>query len=257
MCEARCGVFEDFEYLRIFFTTKALSALSLTKRRLNLEQPLVKLSALSGRPDESSRTGLSGKYFGLKPNIMFDQLRNKFPLSDDKWNDYVSCFKQMQVPARTILLKEGDIPNKMFLIEKGCARAWFNNDGKDVTFQFFFENSSFSSIESFKKNVPSVVTLETIEPCILWAISKKDIKRIIAEVSEVPALRDKFIDAIFERTFDYMKYFFSFIKDTPAQRYEALIKDRPQIVQRVPQHYIASYLGVSTVHLSRIKSKRK
>ena len=60
---------------------------------------------------------------------------------------------------------------------------------------------------------------------------------------------------LFQRTFDYMKYFVSFIKDSPTQRYLNLIEERPQIIQRVPQHYIASYLGVTTVHLSRIKSK--
>ncbi|MGH2563204.1 MAG: Crp/Fnr family transcriptional regulator [Ginsengibacter sp.] len=186
---------------------------------------------------------------------MLDQFRNKLPLDDETWNDYISCFKRITVPAKTILLKEGDISKKVFLIEKGCIRVWFNNDGKDVTFQFFFEGSTVASIESFRKKISSPVTIETIEPCILWYIHKKDMDRIIAEISEVPSLRDKFIDAIFERTFDYMKHFFSFIKDTPLQRYVNLIKDKPQVVQRVPQHYIASYLGVSTVHLSRIKNK--
>jgi DNA-directed RNA polymerase specialized sigma subunit len=52
-----------------------------------------------------------------------------------------------------------------------------------------------------------------------------------------------------------MKHFVSFIKDSPTQRYLNLIEERPQVLQRVPQHYIASYLGVSTVHLSRIKSQ--
>ena len=71
----------------------------------------------------------------------------------------------------------------------------------------------------------------------------------------MPDLRIKFIDAIFERTFDYMKYFFSFLKDSPMQRYQNLLNDNPKIVQRVPQHYIASYLGISAVHLSRIKKQ--
>jgi len=186
---------------------------------------------------------------------MFDQFRNKFPIDDDKWSDYISCFKRMKVSARTALLKEGDIPKNMFVIEKGCIRVWFNNDGKDVTTQFFFENNMVSSIESFRKGYPSPVTIETIEPCVLWYIHKKDADRIIAEVSELPVLREMIMDAVFERTFDYMKQFFSFIKDTPQQRYLNLVKDKPQVVQRVPQHYIASYLGVSTVHLSRIKSK--
>jgi hypothetical protein len=62
------------------------------------------------------------------------------------------------------------------------------------------------------------------------------------------------IDKIFERTFDYMKYFFSMVKNTPQERYINLLKERPEIIKRVPQHYIASYLGISTVHLSRLKS---
>jgi hypothetical protein len=52
-----------------------------------------------------------------------------------------------------------------------------------------------------------------------------------------------------------MKHFFSFIKDSPAQRYQNLMKEKPEIIRRIPQHYIASYLGVSSVHLSRIKNK--
>ncbi|HEY0297929.1 MAG TPA: Crp/Fnr family transcriptional regulator [Arachidicoccus sp.] len=186
---------------------------------------------------------------------MFEQLKNEFPIDDDKWKDYESYFIRMEVPAKTTLLREGDIAKKLFLIEKGCIRVWYNNNGKDVTFQFFFENSAVASIESFRKKISSPVAIETIEPCVLWYIQKKDMDRIIAEISTVAALREKYIDAVFERTFDYMKHFFSFIKDTPQQRYINLVNDKPQIVQRVAQHYIASYLGITKVHLSRIKSK--
>lgn len=186
---------------------------------------------------------------------MFEQFRNKFELSDDKWNDYISCFNRIEVPAKTVLLEEGKISKKMYLIEKGCVRVWFNNNGKDVTSQFFFENESVGSIESFMKNIPSPTTIETIEHSILWWIHKDDLTRIIEEIKEIPKLRDMYIDKIFDRTFDYMKYFFSSIKDSPQQRYLDLLKERPEIVKRVPQHYIASYLGISTVHLSRIKSK--
>jgi CRP-like cAMP-binding protein len=186
---------------------------------------------------------------------MFDQFRNKFSLDDDKWNDYTGCFQQMHVASKTTLLKEGDISKKLFVIETGCIRAWFNNDGKDVTFQFFVENGVVASIESFRKKIPSLISIETIEPSVLWFIHKKDVDRIIAETNDIPELRNRFINAIFERTYGYMKHFFSFIKDTPLQRYLNLIADQPQIIQRVPQHYIASYLGISTVHLSRIKNK--
>ncbi|MBB4803925.1 CRP-like cAMP-binding protein [Flavobacterium nitrogenifigens] len=186
---------------------------------------------------------------------MFNQFRNKFPLSEEKWNEYIGYFNRIEVAAKTTLLEEGEISKKLYLIEKGCIRVWFNHNGKDLTSQFFFENQSVASIESFIKKFPSPVFVETIEPSILWWIHKKDLDTIIEEIKEIPELRDRLIDKLFQRTFDYMKHFFSFIKDSPAQRYQSLIEEKPEIVQRVPQHYIASYLGVSTVHLSRIKSK--
>lgn len=161
----------------------------------------------------------------------------------------------MEVPAKVLLLQEGEISCNVYYLEKGMARAWYNNDGKDVTFQFFLENTMFSSLESFKKGLPSMVSFETIEPCILYKINRSDVEAFLEEVYENPELRNIFMDALFERIFDYMKHFFSFIKDTPQQRYLNLVKQKPEIIKRVPQHYIASYLGITTVHLSRIKSK--
>lgn len=143
----------------------------------------------------------------------------------------------------------------MFLIEKGCIRVCYNHNGKDITTQFFIENNIVGSIESFRKQVASEVSIETIEPSVIWWISKRDADKIIEEVKEIPVLRDHYINAIFERTFTYIRHFVSFIKDTPQERYLQLINEKPQIIQRVPQHYIASYLGITKVHLSRLKNK--
>lgn len=186
---------------------------------------------------------------------MFNQFRNKFPLTDEKWNEYIGYFSRLEVTAKTTLLEEGEVSKKLYIIEKGCIRVWFNNNGKDLTTQFFFENQSVASIESFMKKLPSPTNIETIEPSILWWIHKNDLDKILEEIKEIPELRDSLINMLFERTFDYMKYFVSFIKNSPVERYTNLIKERPQIIMRVPQHYIASYLGITTVHLSRLKSK--
>src|ERR1700712_4021524 len=109
---------------------------------------------------------------------MFDQFKHKFPLNEKQWCDYISCFKRIEVPAKTTLLREGEISKKLFLIEEGCVRVWFNNNGKDVTFQFFLENTTVASIESFLKKFPSPLIIETIEPSVLWWIHKKDVDRI-------------------------------------------------------------------------------
>lgn len=186
---------------------------------------------------------------------MFEQFRTNFELDDDKWSDYVQCFKRIEVPAKTILLSEGEVARNMFVIEKGSIRVWFNHNGKDISYQFFFELETVGSLESFYKQIPSLVYVETIEPCVLWKIHKVDLDRIIREIEEIPSIREKYIEKIVNRTFDYMHYFFSTIRETPQERYLNLIQERPDIVKRVPQHFIASYLGISTVHLSRIKSK--
>jgi hypothetical protein len=72
---------------------------------------------------------------------------------------------------------------------------------------------------------------------------------------DIPEIREKWIEVLVDRNIHYMKHCLSFIKDTPQQRYLNLLQTQPHIIQRIPQHYIASYLGITTVHLSRIKSK--
>ncbi|WP_254560581.1 Crp/Fnr family transcriptional regulator [Dyadobacter diqingensis] len=188
-------------------------------------------------------------------STFLEKFRANFPVPSEKWDSYLGRFKRIQVPAKTVLLHEGDISRKAFLIEKGCLRVWFNNNGDDVTFQFFFENNTVSSIESFRKNIPSLFSIETIEPCTLWWIDKLDVEFLLADVSEIPAMRDQILDVMFGRTLHYMQHFLSFIRDSPQQRYVNLLTQQPYVVQRVPQHYIASYLGISRVHLSRIKNK--
>lgn len=188
---------------------------------------------------------------------MFDKFKDKFPFPEEKWNEYVSYYKRIEVPAKTILLKEGEVSKKAFMIEKGCLRLWFSNQGKNITFQFFFENEAVSSAESFRKNIPSLFTIETIEPCIIHWIHKKNMEKIMNDMNEIPQMRGQMLNIAFDRQFHYMKQFLSFIKDSPKQRYLNLIKEKPQILKRIPQQYIASYLGITPVSLSRIRSKLK
>jgi CRP-like cAMP-binding protein len=186
---------------------------------------------------------------------MLDIFKNNFPLLKDKWDEYVSYYHRIEVPAGTILLKEGKVSKKAFMIEKGCLRVWFINNGKDITFQFFFENEVVSSGESFRKNIPSYFTIETIEPSVLHWIHKKDLDKIFSDISEIPEMRNNMLNLAFERQYHYMKQFLSYIKDSPEQRYINLLKEKPHIVQRVPLHYIATYLGITPVSLSRIRKR--
>ena len=170
-----------------------------------------------------------------------------------EWNKYIHFFKRQEIPARTILLNEGEVSKKAYYVEKGCIRLWFNNDGKDITFQFFFEGEGVTSIESFRTNQPGSYNIESIEPCIIQSISKKDFETVL---QSSPLIAKQMEELTFKRLIFYQRLFLSLIKDNPQKRYQELIKNNPKILQRVPQHYIASYLGITSVSLSRIRNRR-
>lgn len=185
------------------------------------------------------------------------QLTDYFPTLSEQLKEITVQYHRMEVPAKTILLREGDISRKAYIIEKGSLRAWFNNKGKDVTFQFFFEGEAVSSIESFRKKVPSLYAIETIEPCILHWIQKKDWEAVLKIIGTSAEANAQLMDVMLERQLNYMRQFMSFIRDTPRERYLNLLREKPHIIQRVPQHYIASYLGITPVSLSRIRNAAK
>src|SRR5699024_5726686 len=131
---------------------------------------------------------------------------------NNQWKPFGSYFKKQEIPAKTVLLEEGKISRMMFFIEKGCLRTWVNNDGQEITTQFFFENDSVSSIESFRNNHPSFYSIESIEPCVLQTLSQKDFQMII-ETS--PELKREMEEHLFSRLFQAQQLFYSYLKNNP------------------------------------------
>lgn len=164
-----------------------------------------------------------------------------------------NLFKKLVIPAKTILLEEGKISRTMFFIEKGCIRTWVNNNGQEITTQFFFEGDSVSSIESFRTNQPSLYSIESLEPCLLRTISQDDFQ---IALDNSPELKNLIEEHLFKRLLQAQKLFYSYLKNTPQMRYEELNRNNPEIFERVAQHYIASYLGITSVSLSRIRNRK-
>ena len=186
---------------------------------------------------------------------MLFHFKDQFPLLSAYWDKYLEFQKRVEVPAKTVLLEEGHLAANYIFVEKGCIRAHFNNKGDDKTVQFFFENEGLISLESFLKNTPSLFTIETIEPSVIYVLPKVHVNNLLDELSREPDFMRVLMKILAERQFHYMNEFVSFIRDTPEERYQNLISTRPHIVQRVPQHYIASYLGIQGPSLSRIRKR--
>lgn len=184
---------------------------------------------------------------------MLDHLIDYLKKDEVKWNKFHSFFEKHEVDARTELLKAGEVSTHLHFIKSGCLRMWFNKDGKDITFQFIFEGQAVASVDSFLTQQPSLFTIESIEPSTIISISKKNMDALY---KDFPHLKEGFHEILFQRFRNYAQLFLSRIKDSPQERYRDLLTNHPEIIKRVPQHYIASYLGITPISLSRIRNRK-
>lgn len=168
------------------------------------------------------------------------------------WRKYHHLWKHEEAGARHVLLKEGHISRRIYVIDKGCIRNWFYHEGKEISFQFFFEGDVVYSPESFRKSTPSQFTIETIEPVSLRWLNQKDLEQL----REDTLLYTEMIERAADKQAEFMRHFFSYLKNTPQERYEILLAQHPEIIKRVPLQHIASYLGITPVSLSRIRTRR-
>ena len=157
-----------------------------------------------------------------------------------------------RLSAKTVLLEAGDVASNIYIVKSGCLRSWYNANGNDITLQFFMPGQPVASFESLVNLTPSEYSIETLLPTEIVVVNGRDFKNWFESHPEYHLHGMHFA---MDRLASYQKLFLSRIKDTPQQRYESLLKEQPEIVAQIPQHYIASYLGITPVSLSRIRSR--
>lgn len=170
-----------------------------------------------------------------------------------------TCFLELgtdhHVGGRQPLLRAGEVARRLYLIEQGCARLYvIDAEGRETSTQFFFEGQVVSSLESLLTGRPSVQHLATIEPCHLRVVEAAEVMRRArtdaALQSELHALTQR-------RLIHYVNLYTSALAHSPTQRYVSLKAEHQQQLERIPLNILAAYLGVSAVHLSRIRRKLK
>ncbi len=185
-------------------------------------------------------------------NQLFSRL---FPLDDNNLQELLNAVSFKEISSGTILLSEGEIATKLLIVIKGCLREYFiKEDGTEITFEFFFENQMVASFESATTGVPSRLYIEAIEDSIIGFIPMKTLQGIVGKFDY---MREGFNRFLMKRLVYFMNRCSSYILDNPEKRYLKLVEERPDLVARLPKQYIASYLGVTPVSLSRIRSRLK
>ncbi len=185
----------------------------------------------------------------------FKQFSNRVAaLTPDEANIMLSAFtKTVILPKKEHWLMEGQTTNEVAFILRGLLRSYYiKPDGEDLTANFFFAPVLTGDITAILTKQPTRLNMQALEETELR----------IAKMETLTQLGDEhpFVWKFFARFFQQIYMFshqnqISQIYDSPTERYLKLFQSRPKVVEQIPQHYIASYLGIKPESLSRIRKR--
>lgn len=180
------------------------------------------------------------------------QLRGFYSLSDSANQALQDCFCKITLAKGEYLLSEGKRCKKLYFLENGALRGFYNLDGKEITHWFGFENDFVTSFHSFITQEPAVENIQLLEGSVLWSITKDQLQGLFKQHHEIESL----VRIVYEKY--YIRLEERFVNSqfkTARERYESLLLQTPHILERVPLGCVASYLGISQETLSRIRSQ--
>ena len=187
----------------------------------------------------------------MKSQII-QSIKSIVSLNEDEEQAFSDILIIKQFKKKEFLLQEGKICSNISFVNNGCMRLFYNIEGVENTIQFFFGNSWYTDYASFLTGQPTIENMQALEPCEVVQFKKEDIYKLF---DQFPVF-EKVGRVMAENAFlcisqlNQMK-----TNEEPQQRYLNLMKQRPDVVERIPQHYIASYLGVKPESLSRIRKR--
>lgn len=188
---------------------------------------------------------------------MFELLHKKITetisLSEEEFEFCKTLFLPKKVRKRRLLLEEGDVCKYTIFVEKGLLRSYtMDEKGAEHILQFALEGWWMGDLYSFFTGEPSSYYIEALEDCELLMITKPSWDLLL---EKVPALERYFRILVQNNLITTQRRLMCSFSVTAGDKYQNLVESFPDILQRVPQHMIASYLGITRETLSRIRGQ--
>ena len=173
-------------------------------------------------------------------------------VSNDELEKFFGGFYSTHIKKNGIILQASSICRNLYFVINGLLRTYFvDKDNQEHNFHFCYENTFAGDYESFIKHTPSSYTIQAVEPTELIVIPYETLLKGFNILKEGERLGRMLAEEYFIMFSDKLR---SFYTESPLERFNKLDKLYPNIHQRVPQRHIASYLNISSVHLSRLKN---
>ncbi len=175
-------------------------------------------------------------------------------LSDDEAREFISVFKEIKVKKRQFIVQPDFVAKKRYFIIEGALRAYLIGDeGQEHTIQLAIEGWWISDYNSYMFQQPASMFVMAVEDCTLLQISFDDESKLKASNYKF----ETFFRKIAERAAAFMqRRVINSLTKSAEERYDIFVKQYPSMVNRFPQYAVASFLGMTTEFLSKIRNKK-
>lgn len=173
--------------------------------------------------------------------------------SEQEITSFLPLFEVRKISKNDTFIQEGERCKEIAFIQSGIFRSYYISDeGKESTYCFRFPNDLMASYSSFISDTPSVETIQAISDADVLILKKTKIEELV----QTHPNWMEFLKIIAEQEYlELEKRFFQLQRDNAKQRYITLLENQPNYIQDIPLQYLASYLGITQRHLSRIRKE--
>ncbi len=183
--------------------------------------------------------------------LLHKKISTVVPLSDEEYKQVESAFSYRKYRKKQYILQEGDICRHEIFILKGCTRTYnINEDGQENIIQFGIEGWWVGNRESCTQETASEYNIDCLEDTEVLMISRSDLYKLY---EMIPAIERYFRILLRNALFAFQHRVLMLMNKPAAERYQDFINSYPEIAERVPDHQVASYLGMTPQSLSRIR----
>lgn len=184
--------------------------------------------------------------------MLFAHLNSIHPLSRGLEGYLLAHLKAMNVPRKDLLLKSGQVCRQICFVSKGVFRCFYWKDDTEVSSWFMKEGDVIISVESFFQQKPSYESIQALEDCELFYITYEELQHIYRHYPEF-----NFIGRVLTEKYYTLseQRLYSLRMQRSQERYDYLVRNYPELIQRVPGKFLASYLGITEVTFSRIRAR--
>ncbi len=188
---------------------------------------------------------------------MFEQIRNYYTslvpgISGEDWSKIESRFTVQNLKKGEMLTRAGEVSRTVSFVNKGILRIFYTVQGQEISTGFVQEGEYISCYASFLTREPAAESIDALEDAELINLSYDDMQELYQSNPVFERFGRKVAEMLFRMVSTQTTRLLTL---NPEERYKSIIESQPFIINRVPQYMIASYIGITPEHLSRLRKK--